>query len=99
MNSLAPDSFTPSVQPCNGIGIHDVWLDVCSPAGWLGNAVGGTLSDCPLWIRASAFYPSRGSNAVFGLAAGGQHPFIFLFSYRHPRLLVGTFFYRVSARC
>ena len=31
----------------NGVGIHDVWFDVRSPAGRLGNAVGGALSDCP----------------------------------------------------
>ncbi len=29
----------------NGVGIHDVWFDVRSPAGRLGNAVGGALSD------------------------------------------------------
>ena len=42
----------------NGVGIDDVWFDVRSPAGRLGNAVGGALSDCPFWRRASAFHPA-----------------------------------------
>ena len=43
---------------CNGVGIHDVWLDVRPAAGRLGNAIGSALSDCPLWLGASAFYPT-----------------------------------------
>src|SRR5438876_4011303 len=42
----------------NGVRTDDVWFDVRSPTGWLGDAVGSALSHCPLWVPASAFYPS-----------------------------------------
>ncbi len=38
--------------------LRDVWFDVRSPAGRLGNAVRGALSDCAFWVPASALYPS-----------------------------------------
>src|SRR4030095_6104984 len=63
----------------NSVGIDDVWFDVRSPARRLGNAVGGALSDCPFWLRASAFYPAARCNAVFCFADGAHHACILLF--------------------
>ena len=74
----------------NGVGTHDVWFDVRSPAGRLGNAVGGALSDCPLRVPASAFYPSAQCHAVCGAAEGAHHPRIPLFPDVH-RSLWGDF--------
>src|SRR5205807_331946 len=67
----------------NGVGTHDVWFDVHSPAGRLGNAVGSALSDCPLWVPASAFYPSARCNAVCGVTEGAHRPRIPLFPDVH----------------
>src|SRR6476660_792791 len=53
-----PATMSHGGSPGNGVGIHDVWFDVRSPAGRLGNAVGRALSDCPFWLRASAFHPA-----------------------------------------
>ena len=44
------------------------------PAGRLGNAVGGALPDCPLWILASAVYSSARCNAVCGAAEDAHDP-------------------------
>ena len=70
--------------------LHDVWFDVRSPAGRLGNAVGSALSDCPLWVPASAFYPSARCHAVCGAAEGAHHPRLPLFP-DVPRSLWGDF--------
>ena len=59
--------------------LHDVWLDVRSPAGRLGNAVGSALSDCPLSVPASAFYPSARCHAVCGAAEDAHRPRVPLF--------------------
>src|SRR4029077_15068355 len=41
----------------HGLGAHDVRFNVRPPAGRLGNAVSGALSDCPVWAPASAVHP------------------------------------------
>src|SRR5208282_6227153 len=57
-----------------GVGTYDVWFDVRAPIGRLGNAVGSPLPDCPLWVTASAVYPSAQCNALCGIAEGAYAP-------------------------
>ena len=70
----------------NGVRIHDVRLDVRSAAGRLGNAVGGALSDRPVWVPASAFYPAARCDAVCGAAEGAHDSRIPLFPDVHRSL-------------
>lgn len=74
----------------NGVRTHDVWFDVRSPAGGLGNAVGSALSDSRLWIPATSFYPSAQCNAVCSAAEGAHFPRVPLFPDVH-RSLWGDF--------
>src|SRR5262245_24939138 len=57
----------------NGVRVRAVWLHVRSTAGWLGNAVCSALSDRPLWLCASTFYPSARSHAVCGITESPHH--------------------------
>src|SRR5262245_33252771 len=84
--ALSGDDAARGAPGGNSVGILDVWFDVRSTAGRLGNVVGGALSDCPFWLRASAFYPSARCNAVFGFADGAHHPCIPFFPDVHRSL-------------
>src|SRR5439155_21744895 len=63
----------------NGVRIHVVWLDVPDAADRLGHAVGGALSDRPLWIGAATLYPAARCDAVRRAAAGAHDPRLPLF--------------------